>query len=595
METKKTKRYLAWASALVLAVLLAVCAAAPALAAEDVPAAVLAARDGVVRILGNSEEYISLGSGFLIGDDNDTYIITNHHVVEDMDELRAYYKTGKYVDCTVVADYPTQDICILEPARRIPGAVKLPIRTTGIETGIAVFTLGFPGAADEVTGDLYAFIYGDRDLVADKEAMTTTDGIVSAVRDMEMEDGTRVKTIQTNASFSSGNSGGPMIDANGNVLGINTYGAASDLNMNFSIHASELVKVLRAQHIDYTEPAAAGGTVVAQEDNTTEVAVAAIAGILVLFGAAVLIVLFATGKIGKKSKLNLLKIELEGNRYPELEVFDMTKLFLAELLNSGTQDEIGGMLAPENIVLEKGRLELLRKGSAHLSAGKIDIYPGYSAPEAYRNKTGAPSNVYFVGAMMYTLLTGSRPDDALTRAEKDAPLFAGRTDTLKSIVNAACAPSTGRIGDLNILYDALGRYEGQIRSENMGLPPAYAPQQMPAPQAGQAQVYAGQAQLQPPAQGAFAQPQRPAPQAQPVAAAQLYAQQAAAAPLAQPVQVQPVQPVQQVPLQQAQPAQQAPPPAPQAPQPIPPTKVFYTRQKADTQPGQTDSGAGPQG
>lgn len=106
-----------------------------------------------------------------------------------------------------------------------------------------MWALGFPGGADILTGQEAAGV----------DEMTVTDGIVSAIKTSRVV-GTAsqdVQLVQTNTAINQGNSGGPMLDEHGNVVGVNTVGVDGAQNINGAVHVVELINVLEANGIPY--------------------------------------------------------------------------------------------------------------------------------------------------------------------------------------------------------------------------------------------------------------------------------------------------------------------------------------------------------
>ena len=149
------------------------------------------ARAGVVRIEGTSGS----GSGFIV--DSDGYILTNEHVIEDQPRLTVVFDNGARLTARVIASDSTRDIALLKvtPSRIL---TVLPFATS-IREGEDVIALGYP-----LGGDL-------------RGSMTITKGIVSAFRSMR-----GISHIQTDAAINPGNSGGPLLNLNGEVVGMNT-------------------------------------------------------------------------------------------------------------------------------------------------------------------------------------------------------------------------------------------------------------------------------------------------------------------------------------------------------------------------------------
>ncbi len=143
------------------------------------------------------------GSGFVI--DNDGHILTNAHVVDGSDSVtvRVGGEDGQTLDAKVVGADPSTDVAVLEVES---GADQLQPLTIGsseaVEVGDAVVAIGNPFGLDR----------------------SATAGIVSAVqRQINAPNGFTIENvIQTDAPINPGNSGGPLIDAAGNVIGINS-------------------------------------------------------------------------------------------------------------------------------------------------------------------------------------------------------------------------------------------------------------------------------------------------------------------------------------------------------------------------------------
>jgi serine protease DegS len=139
----------------------------------------------------------SLGSGVIVNADGT--IVTNQHVVAGADSIRVQLADGRVADATVVGQDPDTDIAILHLA-----IDKLPIMPMGrsdtLRVGDIVLTIGNP--------------YG--------LSQTVTQGIVSATGRGQLGLATFENFIQTDAAINLGNSGGALIDANGDLVGINT-------------------------------------------------------------------------------------------------------------------------------------------------------------------------------------------------------------------------------------------------------------------------------------------------------------------------------------------------------------------------------------
>src|SRR5205085_2465753 len=139
----------------------------------------------------------SLGSGVIVSTSG--YVLTNHHVVEAADEIEVALADGKKLLAKVVGNDPETDLAVLRLS-----AENLPAITFGssdaLRVGDVVLAIGNPfGVGQTVTG-----------------------GIVSALGRTGLGINTFENFIQTDAAINPGNSGGALVDAGGNLVGINT-------------------------------------------------------------------------------------------------------------------------------------------------------------------------------------------------------------------------------------------------------------------------------------------------------------------------------------------------------------------------------------
>ncbi len=162
---------------------------------------------------------ISGGSGFVVSEDG--YILTNNHVVEGADEVRVYFPDRRYYDAEVVGTDPFTDVAVL----KVSAGEALPYmsfgNSNGLRVGEWVLAIGNPGFGASTQLDF-----------------TVTAGIVSArgrglqllQRDLfqnpefgpEQSRWAIEDFIQTDAVINPGNSGGPMVNLQGQVVGINS-------------------------------------------------------------------------------------------------------------------------------------------------------------------------------------------------------------------------------------------------------------------------------------------------------------------------------------------------------------------------------------
>lgn len=139
----------------------------------------------------------SLGSGVIVSDQG--LILTNHHVVESANEIEVAFADGRTISATVVGSDPETDLAVLKV-----NANHLPAITFGrsdqLSVGDVVLAIGNPFGVGQAV----------------------TQGIISALGRNHLGINTFENFIQTDASINPGNSGGALIDAEGNLVGINS-------------------------------------------------------------------------------------------------------------------------------------------------------------------------------------------------------------------------------------------------------------------------------------------------------------------------------------------------------------------------------------
>src|SRR6059036_251245 len=139
----------------------------------------------------------SLGSGVIVSSSG--YVLTNHHVVEAADEIEVALADGKKLLAKLVGNDPETDIAVLRANSENLPAISFGSSET-LRVGDVVLAIGNPFGVGQ----------------------TVTSGIVSALGRTGLGINTFENFIQTDAPINPGNSGGALIDAAGNLIGINT-------------------------------------------------------------------------------------------------------------------------------------------------------------------------------------------------------------------------------------------------------------------------------------------------------------------------------------------------------------------------------------
>jgi S1-C subfamily serine protease len=180
----------------------------------------------------------ALGSGFVLDKQGD--IATNDHVVAGATAIRVGFSDGASYPATIVGTDPSTDIAVVRV--KAPASALHPLSfesSPGLEVGDPVYAIGNPFGLDR----------------------TMTAGIVSAVaREIEAPNGLTIpRAIQTDAPINHGNSGGPLLDRFGRVVGINAQieGGTVDANVGvgFAIPGSTAKAVtgqlISEGHVDH--------------------------------------------------------------------------------------------------------------------------------------------------------------------------------------------------------------------------------------------------------------------------------------------------------------------------------------------------------
>lgn len=235
------------------------------------------------------------GTGFFVGKQGEdpSYLVTNYHVIEDYVEfgsgelievalsdtvtdnarckVRAYYDSNTYDEAYIVEYNASMDVAILRldnpTSQRKPIALCSP---TDSMVGSTVYAVGYPGLSDNIFTESTSK-WGLSDV-------TVTSGSISRLLTTS---GTGQRNIQIDCDIKPGNSGGPLVNADGAALGINTKSVvnnASGDQTNYAVNIEEAITLLNRNGVAYEMAGAASqppedpGT--AQPDKSEEPATA---------------------------------------------------------------------------------------------------------------------------------------------------------------------------------------------------------------------------------------------------------------------------------------------------------------------------------
>ena len=170
----------------------------------------------------------SLGSGFVISPDG--IIITNNHVIDNADEIEINFSDGRVLEATLVGRDRDTDLAVLKVNSRTPLPFVDLADSDHAEVGDWVIAIGNP------------FGFGG----------SVSAGIISA-RNRDLNSGRSDDFIQTDAAINRGNSGGPLFNLGGEVVGVNTAiisPTGGSVGIGFSV-PSNLVKRISKQLIEH--------------------------------------------------------------------------------------------------------------------------------------------------------------------------------------------------------------------------------------------------------------------------------------------------------------------------------------------------------
>jgi serine protease Do len=180
-------------------------------------------RDFFPEMFSREYQYSSLGSGLII-DGEKGYIVTNYHVVANATEIKVITADQKEYKGRILGSDPRSDLAVI----KIDAEGKLPVAKLGnsedLMIGETVIAIGNPFGLSH----------------------TVTTGVVSALdRSVRAEDRVYRHFIQTDASINPGNSGGPLLNIDGDVIGINTAIYQKAQGIGFAIPISKAKRIVK--------------------------------------------------------------------------------------------------------------------------------------------------------------------------------------------------------------------------------------------------------------------------------------------------------------------------------------------------------------
>ena len=188
------------------------------------PAAVVVSTKSVTQgYFMHTQEVEGIGSGFIINEEG--YILTNYHVIQGAQEISVTLSNDVTTTAQVVNYDENQDVAMIkitDESVEIPATVELG-DSDALQPGEEVIAIGTP--------------------LSTELSSTVTKGIISATsRSVAVESGVTMNLIQTDAAINAGNSGGPLVNTKGEVVGINTSKISGEAveGIGFSIPINDI-------------------------------------------------------------------------------------------------------------------------------------------------------------------------------------------------------------------------------------------------------------------------------------------------------------------------------------------------------------------
>lgn len=256
--------------------------------------------DAVVVVSTYSDDtYVASGTGFVYRHDGDTYyLLTNYHVIEDGNHVTVTFTDGSIVETEIIGFDEYQDIAVLAIESNEEYTVAEIGNNDETRIGDTTFAVGAP------LDSAYSW--------------TVTRGIISGkdrMVEVEIDNGNYImRTLQTDAAINSGNSGGPLANANGEVIGITSLKLSSSGTSSASIEGMGFAIPIETA-LNYAEKLENGETI-------------------------------ERPSLG----ISMVNVSSMYNRYPSLSNSGITEGVYVESVSDGSPADDGGMQAGDIIV-----------------------------------------------------------------------------------------------------------------------------------------------------------------------------------------------------------------------------------------------------
>ncbi len=340
---------------------------------------------GIPDSNGGSQQVASAGSGVIV-DAERGYILTNHHVVADADEIQVSLMDGEILDAEIVGSDEATDIALIKVERK--GLVEMPIGDSEVvRVGDFVLAIGNP------------FGLGH----------TVTSGIVSALGRTGINRSGYEDFIQTDASINPGNSGGALVNMRGELVGINSAiisRSGGNVGIGFAV-PTEIAKSVMSQILDYGE-VRRGLLGVSIQTIDSEIAQA----LELAVNSGALISLIEPGSAAEDAGLQVDDIIIAVNKEKISDASELRNTI--GLMGSGEAVDIEFIRGSETLrtIATLGEQQL----SASVSSGE-DVYPGLAGAE-FGSASSRGIEVASVAPDSPAAQRGLRGGDIITHANR---------------------------------------------------------------------------------------------------------------------------------------------------------------------------------
>ena len=172
----------------------------------------------VIVEVGKNNKLSGWGSGVVYQkDDKYGYILTNHHVVDGMEDIMIEFSDGSTEEAELIGSDEYADIAVLKvPVKAIKAVAEIG-KSEDVRVGDTVFAVGTPVSLEYSFTVTRGILSGKNRMVE----MTSSKGNATNFFGQSASESWYMNLLQIDASINSGNSGGPLANANGEVIGIN--------------------------------------------------------------------------------------------------------------------------------------------------------------------------------------------------------------------------------------------------------------------------------------------------------------------------------------------------------------------------------------